>query len=131
MALACSPRPDPSRRIYFENDEMQSYMASYLYNPSSVLDNLKTRDPYSSQYISHLTYSDVLHVILAVFPKEPPTAQSLKFLAMKKVLESDLELKDLPQELQAKAKEESILARFVLAKLIVIIKKCSGLLHKF
>ena len=110
VALACSQRPPPDRAIYFEGDESKSrYEADYLFNSYYVIDNLKTRDPHFTQYISHLTYSDVLHVILAVFQnKNNPL--SLKFFAMKKVLELNQEVKDLPRELQVKAKEESILA---------------------
>ena len=115
VALACSPRPSlPSSRepslpgwIYFEYSEDHSNWARWRYRSSTVIYNLKSRDPYFSFTISHLTYSDVLHVILAVFQNKP---LSMEFFAMKKVLELDLEVKDLPQSLKVKAEKENISA---------------------
>ena len=108
LALACAPRPTLSRFIFFENDEDLSKRARDLYSSYSVIWNLECRDDYFSSAISHLTYSDALHVILALFQNEP---LSLKFLAMKKVLEFDMEVKDLPQQLKVQAEEEDRLAR--------------------
>ena len=50
-----------------------------------------------------------LHIIVAVFQSQP---LKMEFLAMKKVLELDLEVKpsDLPRELQVKAEKEESLA---------------------
>ena len=107
VALACSPAP--SHRIYFEYDEIKSFRARDLYDSFFVISNLKNHDPFFLESISHLTYSDALHVILAVFQnKNKPL--SMQFFAMKKVLELNLEVKDLPQELQVKVKEASIVA---------------------
>ena len=107
VALACSPAP--SHRIYFEYDEIKSFRARDLYDSFFVISNLKNRDPFFLESISHLSYSDALHVILAVFQnKNKPL--SMQFFAMKKVLELNLEVKDLPQELQVKVKEASIVA---------------------
>ena len=96
MALASAPRPDQPRRIYFEK-EYYAWAKEY-YDKGYVVDNLKSRDPDSP----HLAYSDALHVILAVFQNQP---LSMEFIAMKKVLADDLELKGLPQGLKLKAEE--------------------------
>ena len=106
VALACSPDPYPSFRIYFEYDEIRS-RARDLYDSRSVVYNLENPDPYFLESISHLTYSDALHVILAIFHNQSKPL-SLQFFTMKKVLELNLEVKELPQELQVKAKKESI-----------------------
>ena len=52
-----------------------------------------------------LTYSDALHIIVAVFQNQP---LKMEFLAMKKVLELDLKVSptELPRELQVKAEKE-------------------------
>ena len=56
-----------------------------------------------------LTYSDALHIIVAVFQNQP---LKMEFLAMKKVLELDLKVSptELPRELQVKAEKELRLA---------------------
>ena len=110
LALACAPRPTLSRFIFFENDETLSYRARDLYDSHWIIDHFECRDEYLSYRIAHLTYSDALHVILAVFQK-PQKPLSLKFLAMKKVLKFDMEIKDLPQQLKVQAEEEDRLAR--------------------
>ena len=52
-----------------------------------------------------LTYSDALHIIVAVFQNQP---LKMEFLAMKKVLELEMEVSpsELPRELQVKAEKE-------------------------
>ena len=82
-------------------DQTKSNEARNRYDRRSVIVHLEDRYTYSSEIISrlNLTYSDALHIILAVFQSQP---LSLKYLAMKKVLELNLEVKDLPQILQVK-----------------------------
>ena len=105
VALASAPRPDQPRRIFFEDDEFESWKATGLY--SDIIENLlQYDDPCFSFIISHLTFSDALHVILAGFQNKP---LSLKYFGMKKALELKLDLKDLPRELKVKAVEGSIL----------------------
>ena len=99
MAVASSPRP--SRKLYFEHDENKSDEAKKRYDSGRVIFNFNDLQ-YDPESISHLTFCDALHVIVAVFQSKPLT---LKFLAMKKVLELDLEVEDLPQQLQVKAGE--------------------------
>ena len=108
MALASAPRPAQPRRIYFDADEMSSAAARDLYDGKWVISSLKGRDSCSIESTSHLTYSDALHVIVAVCQDQP---LSMEFFAIKKVLELDLEINELPQELQKKAEEEHRLAR--------------------
>ena len=78
----------------------------------------------SPESISHLPYSDVLHIIVALFQSKPLT---LKFLAMKKVLELDLEVGDLPKQLQVKAGEVVRLARLDPLLLINFFLRASSL----
>ena len=104
MALASAPRPAKPRRIYFDCDELRSAAARDLYDGDWVIDRLQESD----ESTSHLSYSDALHVIVAVCQNQP---LSMEFFAMKKVLELGLEINELPQELQEKAEEEHRLAR--------------------
>ena len=106
VALASAPRPDQPRRIFFENDETESAKAVELYRDTRVISSLESSYTYDLKFISHLTYSDALHVILACFQNKP---LSLKYFGMKKALELKLDLKDLPRELKVKAVEGSIL----------------------
>ena len=116
MAVASSPRP--SRKLYFENDEIKSDEAKKRYDSGYVIFNFKHQ--FNPESISHLTYCDALHVIVAVFQSKPLT---LKFLGMKKVLELDLEVQDLPQQLQVKAGEvDRLTLRYKLNKIC-----CDGL----
>ena len=113
MALACSPRPTLSRLIFFEEDEILSFRARGLYDSEFVIYRLESQISNDDDKIAHPTYSDALHVILAVFQNEP---LSLKLLGMRKVIELDLEVKDLPLQLREKldlikAEEEDRLAR--------------------
>lgn len=102
MAVACSPRPSDSRKVYFDNEESISSMAQARYDSSWVIYQLKELP---ITYFSHFTYPDALHIIMAGFQSEP---LSLKYLAMKKVLVLNLEVEDLPQVLQAKAEKVSL-----------------------
>ena len=99
--MASSPRP--TCKVYFEQDELKSDDARDRYDSRSVTFFIQYRDPYYFlENMSHFTYSDSLHIIVAVFQSQP---LSLEFLAMKKVLELGLEVKDLPQRLQVKAEK--------------------------
>ena len=104
VALASSPRPGTSGKIYFANDETRSSRARSLYDSNTVMYNDNFLQPESLEDFG-LTYTDALHIIVAVFQSQP---LKLEFLAMKKVLELDLEVKpsDLPRELQVKAEKE-------------------------
>ena len=123
VAPASAPRPVLPRQIYFENSEMDSADARNVYD--SVIYHLRSRSNYFPN-ISHLTNSDALHLILSVFQNQPP---SLEFLAMRKVLELDLGVEEIPEELQVKALEESIRLIFLFLKTLKRIV-FSGLLHK-
>ena len=107
MAVACSPRPSDSRKVYFDNEESISSMAQARYDSSWVIDGLEDLPiTYFSHFMKfHFTYPDALHIIMAGFQSEP---LSLKYLAMKKVLVLNLEVEDLPQVLQAKAEKVSL-----------------------
>ena len=96
MAVASSPRPADSRKVFFGNNEDMSSEARNLYDSSSVIDQLGDQD------FSYFTYTEALHIILAEFQSEP---LSLKYSAMKKVLVEKLEVKDLPEGLQVKAEK--------------------------
>ena len=89
MALASAPRPEQPYKINFGYDEIVSARAADLYDRNYVVDKLKRRDPDSP----HLAFPDALHVILALYQNKP---LSMKFIAMKRVLADDLELKELP-----------------------------------
>ena len=104
MAVASSPRPTENRKLYFESDEIKSSEARYRFDSSPVIFTFEDRDPYSSKIMSDLslTFTDALQIIVAVFQSQP---LSLKYLAMKKVLELNLDVKDLPQTLQVKAEK--------------------------
>ena len=102
MALASAPRPDQPRRIYFGNDEIESAMAADLYDRHRFVYNLKSPDPGFFENISHLTYSDMLHVIVAAFQSQP---LRMEYYAMKRVLADDRELKELPEGLKLKAEK--------------------------
>ena len=88
MMAGCDPR-----KLICGYDASKTLRASNRYDIRSVIDRL------SISPILNLTYSDALHIIVAVFQSQP---LSLKYLAMKKVLEYDLEVKDLPEVLQVK-----------------------------
>ena len=100
MALASAPRPDQPYKINFGYDEIETAFAICLYNRDYVDDSLKSRD--ISQYISHLTFSDALHIILAVFQNQP---LSLELYAMKRLLADDVELRELPEGLKLKVEK--------------------------
>ena len=93
MTLACSPRPSRPRQIFFEYDEMLSYQVRYRYDSSYIIYMIECG-------MIELSYSTVLHIIVVLYQCRP---LSLEFLAMKKVLELDLEVEVLPRELQVKA----------------------------
>ena len=109
VALASSPRPTNSGRIYFANDQEKSYRAWWLYdrifwevNGEGILWN---EENYIMEELG-LSYSDVLHMIVAVFQSQP---LKMEFLAMKKVLELELEVKpsELPREYKSRPRRAS------------------------
>ena len=108
LALACSPRPEHQAKIYFANNETKSARARSLYDSNTVMYNDNFLQPESLDDFG-LTYSDALHIIVAVFQNQP---LKMEFLAMKKVLELDMEVSptELPRELQVKAEKERRLA---------------------
>ena len=95
MALASSTRHHMS---YFEHDTILSNMARDRYDSDSVLYTFFC-DPCP---ISHFTYSDALHIIVTLYQSQP---LSLKCLAMKRVLDLNVEVKDLPQDLLFQAEK--------------------------
>ena len=100
VALASAPRPDQPHRIHFECDELESGWAKDLYDRKWIVHHLQYGD--AESILSNLTYSDMLHVIVAIFQNQP---LSMEFYAMKRVLADDLELKELPEGLKLKAEE--------------------------
>ena len=100
MAVASSPRP--TCKVYFEQDELKSDDARERYDSSTVTFLFQYRDPDYFEYMSHFTYSDSLHIIVTVFQSQP---LSLKCLAMKRVLDLNVEVKDLPQDLLFQAEK--------------------------
>ena len=104
VALASSPRPTNSGRIYFANDQEKSYRAWRLYDRIWFEVNAGDLWWWSMVEKLGLSYSDVLHMIVAVVQSQP---LKMEFLAMKKVLELELEVKpsDIPRELQVKAEK--------------------------
>ena len=85
-------------RIFFDSDESLSSHVMSLYD-SEDIKSWMTWDPL---YLKSYSYSDLLHIILALFQNQP---MSLKFLGMKKVFELDLDVKDLPLVLQVNAEK--------------------------
>ena len=77
-----------------------------MYDSNTVMYNDNFLQPESLEDFG-LTYSDALHIIVAVFQSQP---LKMEFLAMKKVLADDLELKELPQGLKLKAEQVDGLA---------------------
>ena len=94
VALASAPRPDQPYRIHFVFDDDESSLAMDLYDRHSVVDILEYR---YLKPITHLTYSDMLYVFVAIFQNQP---LSMEFYAMKRVLADDLVLKKLPEGLK-------------------------------
>ena len=90
VALASSPRPTNSRRNYFANDQEKSYRAWRLYDRIWFEVNAGDLWWWSMVEKLGLSYSDVLHMIAAVLQSQP---LNMEFLAMKKVLELELEHK--------------------------------------
>lgn len=111
LALASAPRPELPNRIFFDHDDDLSMKVDHLYDGERVKSNLRIlrhstnelRDFGITSYTDVLpriginSYTDALHIILVLFQDQP---LSLKFLGMKKVCELDLEVKELPEELQ-------------------------------
>jgi len=99
LDLACSNRNCELDRVYFENDEIASARARDLFDISTVMYRNSFLDKNSLEY-EDLSYSDAAHVIVAVYQSSP---LKLEHLAMKKVLEHEMPLDELPEELQDKA----------------------------
>ena len=74
VALASSSKRPTEKTIYFENDESKSGRARTLFDSNTVLynDQFLERD-YLEEH--GLSYSDAVHVILAVFPAGPAQLQ--------------------------------------------------------
>ena len=104
VALSSSQRSSDVK-IYFENDYEHADRARYLFDSNILIFN---KD--ASLYLASLElefelelglgFSDALHIIAAVFPAQP---LKLEHLAMKKTLETEVPLDEIPRELQEKA----------------------------
>ena len=73
----------------------------------STILSLAIQTSLSSFLVPWLTYSEMLHVILALYQNQP---LSMEFSAMKRVLTDDLDLKKLPEGFKLKAKQVESLA---------------------
>eukprot|EP00092_Neocalanus_flemingeri_P002186 GFUD01002326.1.p1 GENE.GFUD01002326.1~~GFUD01002326.1.p1 ORF type:complete len:292 (-),score=86.97 GFUD01002326.1:45-920(-) len=98
VALACSPRNDQFK-VYFESDESSSAKARTRFDTNTVMYDESLLDKEFLE-AEGLSFSDAAHAIVVVFQSGP---QKLEYLAMKKVLEYQIPLEDVPKELQAKA----------------------------
>lgn len=98
VALACSTR-NMQDKVYFESDEIASAKARTLFDTNTVMYDESFLDKEFLE-AEGLTYSDAAHVIVAAFQCAP---QKLEHLAMKKVLEHEIPVEDIPKELQVKA----------------------------
>jgi len=98
VALACSTQTRFGK-VYFEEDEIESAKARTLFDTNTVMydESFLDKDFLDDEGLS---YSDAAHVIVAVFQSAP---LKLEHLAMKKVLEHDISLEEVPKELKTKA----------------------------
>ena len=105
LALASAPRPVLPNRIFFESslslDDPWSF--ADLYDGEFIKGVIKGefRFNHSEEILVGFFYTEALHIFFALFQSKP---LSLKLLAMKKVLELELEVQeeDLPQSLRYK-----------------------------
>jgi len=98
VGLACSPK-DIHEKIYFKSDEIASARARTLFDTNTVMYDESFLDKEFLE-TQGLSFSAAAHVIVAVFQSGP---QKLEFLAMKKVLEYEISLIEVPKELQVKS----------------------------
>ena len=105
MALASTPGHEgllDGYRIFFKSPgSSDSRDLEQLYDGDSIKASLK--DDMDSFVTFDFTYTDALHIIMALFQSQP---LSLKFLGMKRVFELELDVKYLPRQLQVTAKKE-------------------------
>ena len=95
VALPSHPKPTKLGRIYFENNKDLSVNARNQFNSFHVSCRLECFPDYLAY-----SYTDALHIILALFQSQP---LGLEALVLKKILQLDLKVKNLPPRLQAKA----------------------------
>ena len=88
-------------KIYFEANYYHADRASHLFDSNTWKMNKLDYylRPRPLEYYG-LSFSDVLHIIAAVYPAQP---LKLEHLAMKKTLETEVPLDEIPRELQEKA----------------------------
>jgi len=104
VALSSSAsRPTSGGKIYFENDEVKSARARNLYDSNTVMYMDNFLEPESLEDYG-LSFSDALHIVAAVWGTKP---LKLEHLAMKKTLELELPINEIPRELQQKADKET------------------------
>ena len=111
VALASAPRPDSRNRIFFESPG-SSFSAELenLFNGDRIKSELKDSSRYGF-VCRDFTYTDALHIILALFQSRP---LSLKLLGMKRVSELELAVEYLPQHLQVTTEKVVIFTNFLL-----------------
>ena len=97
MILGAAPRPEMPNRIFFESSGQSLYLES-LFNGKRVKRNLRFVWGWNSG-----SYTAALHQILALYQSQP---LSVKFLGLKRVFELELDLEQLPQQLQVTAEKE-------------------------
>ena len=117
LALASAPRPELPNRIFFDHNSGLSGDVERLFYCERIKSSFRNVLRLSTNDFRHFgitsytdvfhhcgiaSYTDALHIILGLFQDQP---LSLKFLGMKKVCELDLEVKELPEELQSKAEK--------------------------
>ena len=98
MVVALASHPQPTllgKKIYFEQNEDLSANAMVTYDSSTV----SYRMEFLPDYLAY-SYSEAVYIILALFQNQP---LSLEVLAMKKILQFEMEVKRLPSKLKAKA----------------------------
>ena len=103
MILGSAPRPERPNRIFFESSGHSLYLES-LFNGNDVKEDFWFGEGWDSGSFS---YTDALHKILALFQSQP---LSLKFLGLKRVFELELDVEQLPRQLQVTAEKEKRLA---------------------
>ena len=98
LMLACIPPYHPHGKVWFDNDEDTANSVQGLYDLSFVEFNDSLFD---KEYLEKegLGYSEVAHMIVLAFQTGP---LKLEHLAMKKVLEYQIPLDEVPKELKVK-----------------------------
>ena len=87
-------------KIFFKGDSSVSYKVVCLYDVDRIYFF------FEAPFLGYFTPSDALHIIVVHYARQP---LSLKLLAMEKVLKSDLDVKELPWELQVRAEKDKSL----------------------